>query len=122
MNRRREPVSARVQKKSQKEVKKGNQKTTFSTILSPEEAKKIEHLHPKKKKLHKTACGNLSKTIARKTAYPHHKLSKRTNTEDKTIESVPAHVHREDRWIRTSQKQSVLRGKRLTRKLYNKTK
>ena len=124
MNRRKEPVSIRTEKKIQKEVKKGIRKASSTSARTSEELKTILKMHPKKKKAaSKITEGSVSKTVARKQVYTHKKLSKRTSPEEKVDSSAPAYIHKENgRWAKTVRKQSVLRGKRLSKKLSHQTK
>lgn len=96
MNKRKEPVSARTEKKINKEVHKGMKQ---ETVLSPKTVKEIKEKVVKKIATHK-------------------KVSKRTATKEKIVQSVPAHVHTEnEHWAQSIRSQTLLQASRLRKKL-----
>ena len=99
MNKRREPMTARQEKKEKKEVKKGMKE---ETVLAPKVVKvaKIKAVMPKK----------LLK-----------KHSKRTSPKEKIENSEPAHCHTEnEHWAHCISSQNLLRASRLRKKLSKK--
>lgn len=123
MNRRREPTSIRAEKKIQKEIHK-TMTTMAATPRTKEELEAIAKMHPRKVVKMVKVIQGVSKNVARKQVYSHNKLSKRTDPQQKiTNKSSPAHVHTENAtWAKTVNKQSVLKGKRLSRKLSHQNK
>ena len=96
MNKRRENITARQEKKEHKEVKKAMK---METIISPKSPKALKVELVKKAKHHK-------------------KTSKRTSTDEKIEGSTPAHVHTEnEHWARCVRSQSLLKASRLKKKL-----
>jgi hypothetical protein len=96
MNKRREHITARQEKKEHKEVKKGMKMETIVSAKSPK-ALKVELV---------------------KKAKHHKKTSKRTSTGQEIEGSAPAHVHTEnEHWARCVRSQSLLKASRLKKKL-----
>ena len=101
MNKRQEPVSARVSKKNSKEVHEGMGK---KDTPAPVRAKK----------------SILIASILRKEKTPK-KHSKRTSPKEKIENSAPAHVHTEnEHWGNSIRKQIDVKTKRLTKRLSKK--
>ena len=99
MNKRREPMTARQEKKEHKEVRKGMKQ---ETILSPKAPKVLKEQLIEKKKHPK-------------------KHSKRTSPKEKLVGSQPAHVHTEnEHWSHCISSQTLLRASRLRKKLSKK--
>ena len=95
MNKRKEPISARVEKKVNKEVHKGMKD---ETALSP---KMVE----------------IIKVKAVKKIATHKKISKRTATHEGVEGSTPAHVHTEnEHWAQSLRKKTLLQASRLRKK------
>lgn len=103
MNKRKEPITARMQKKENKEVRKG--------------LKEGDTLLPKTpKRLKETLLTEVSKEKKLK------KTSKRTSPDEKIEGSTPAHLHTEnERWSMLATRQSLLKANRLRKKMAKKT-
>ncbi|SRR3989339_1116532 len=99
MNKRKEPITARMQKKEDKEVRKGMKEG--DTIL-PKKTKAIN-----------------SKSLKEKVEVKHEKkTSKRTSTNEKIEGSSPAHIHVEnERWSFAVTRQNLLKANRLRKKM-----
>jgi hypothetical protein len=96
MNKRREPVTPRVEKKAKKEVRKAMREGDTPDRKSVKVAK-IEFVSEKKH---------------------HKKVSKRSSPKDKIINSEPVHAHTEnEHWDSCIRSQNLLRASRLRKKL-----
>lgn len=101
MNRKHSSETIRLDKKRNKEVKKGLK--TESVEIIP----LVSRAPSRFAKVQETRAKNAIKNEAIKKAKDSSKRSKRTTTHESVVGSVPAHVHTEGkRWISTLRKQT----------------
>ncbi len=100
MNKRREPVTPRLEKRAKKEVRKGLRAGDNLPVEKSVKVAKIEFVSEKK--------------------HPR-KISKRSSPKDKIINSEPVHAHTEsEHWASCVRSQNLLRASRLRKKLSKK--
>lgn len=122
MNRKKQPMTNRLNKRVQKEVKKGlraSAEKVRSPSKTPVTPQALLKPYPKKAVTEdKRQLTSMLTVMERKKAQKHKKNSKRSSPKDSIVNSSPAHIHSEGtRWMKTVKKQSLIKNKRLTKKL-----
>ncbi|NDD57944.1 MAG: hypothetical protein EBZ47_01645 [Chlamydiae bacterium] len=122
MNKGKQQLSLRVQKKVIKTVKKDLKSKEDSITKTmprryPTEAEMLAPIPSKKAKIDRAHLVSMEKSIHRKKAKAQSKHSKRTNTGMTSEQSPPAHPHVEgQRWIKTVVKQNTTNAEKIFRK------
>lgn len=122
MNKSKQPISKRIQKKVLKTLKKDLQsgEDTLLTPLSrqfPSPNELLAHLPSKQAKMKKDHMLSMEKSIQHKKAKALTKHSKRTTPSDGIENSSPAHPHIEgSRWKKTLSKQTKAENKITSRR------
>ena len=124
MNKRKQTLTQRANKKRQKELKAAKKPLAppplahSDTLTTDEMLKKYPQKIAKKVK---GALKGLEKTLHAKESKKLKKHSKRTNTGSVDQRSAPAHIHPEgERWVKNLRKQNDVQRKRLKKKLLKK--
>lgn len=128
MNHREEPLSLRNRKKMIKEVRSSAKQSKASTENQPP-IRNLRGQNPAKRpakvvKREIAELGTLKKIMKRKKAAKSHKVSKRTTPGGPSQEGTgPSYPHKEgSRWIKTVEKQTLNKAKRLVSKLNKRVK
>jgi hypothetical protein len=124
MNKRKQGLPSKLNKRVQKEVKKGLKSATGARSEKLEAVTPQSLLKPlpkRKARVEKSHLESMQHAMERKKAQKQKKASKRTSPKDAIVNSTPAHVHPEGgRWIKTIAKQNIVANKRITKKLSKK--